>query len=106
MENREFEESVHSLVNETVLHGSGDHLCCAVAEPIVGVPGVDEPDLVSCSLSEVFIVVDEYVTFHHLCFPFVLCVNPQNARKSPVYFFERENMLIILEPFTVLRCNN
>lgn len=68
---------MYSLIYFGVLHGLGDEGYGLGSEPIIRIPRVCIPDLISCFLSFMCVVVKIDIVFHVFCFFLVLSIYPK-----------------------------
>ena len=82
VEQGQLQHVVNGLVNEGVLPDSCDLLDGLVADPVVGIPGVDVPDLISSLPGEIIVEIDKHVCVHFFRIPLVVSIYPECAGKS------------------------
>lgn len=87
MKKCQLEQTMHAFVNLRVRHCVGDNVCFFLAQPIVGIPWVSIPDFILVAGGKVNVVIQKYIVLIRFGIFLILGVNPQNTRKSWVYYF-------------------
>ena len=82
VEQGQLQHVVDGLIDEGILPDFRDLLGGLVTDPVVGAPGVDVSDFIAGFLDEIFVIVDEHVSFHKFSIPLIISVYPEYARKS------------------------